>query len=355
MKETKLPVLGPSAITAGWLEQALLNNDIETKIKSFAVETVGTGQLGETRRFIIKYSDDTSPNLPKTLVGKFPSDNKVAAATGKDMGFYRGEVMFYRELASKTKTKTPICYAAEIDSDNNFVLLLEDLAPATAGDHMAGCSVENARLALKEGALLHAAFWEDSELEKKSWLYVPEGAQGFYTTDLIETSWAYFRANFASQMDPEVISLCDKYVSSHESWNQPRKGPKCFSHNDFRADNMLFGEKKVTVVDWQTSNYLATGMDVAYFIGSAFDRETRRSVERDLLKEYHQTLVSEGVSNYDLNQLQNDYMHYSFAVLAVAIAAVVIVKRSNRGDQLFMKMVTDGAYQAIDNNALDLL
>ncbi len=48
-------------------------------------------------------------------------------------------------------------------------------------------------------------------------------------------------------------------------------------------------------------------------------------------------------------------MHYSFAVLAVAIAAAVIVKRSERGDRLFIKMVTDGAYQALDNGAMDLL
>ena len=50
-----------------------------------------------------------------------------------------------------------------------------------------------------------------------------------------------------------------------------------------------------------------------------------------------------------------DYRHYSFAVLVVAIAATVIVEQTDRGDQLFMKMVTDGAYQAIDNDALDVL
>ena len=351
----KLQVLGPNEVTIEWLEQALSNSGIKAEIKSFSVEKVGTGQLGETRRFIIEYNGDKSLEHPKTLVGKFPSDSEVAATTGKDMGFYRGEVMFYRELADRTKTKTPKCYAAEINQENNFVLLLEDLAPATAGDHMAGCSVNDARLAMKEAAFLHAAFWNDHLLEKQDWLYVPDGAQGFYTTDLIHSSWDYFRATHGSQMDPKVIEVCDQYVASHEKWNQPRSGPKCFSHNDFRVDNMLFSEKQVAVVDWQTSNYLSTGMDVAYFIGSAFNRDTRQAVEHDLLREYHQTLLAEGVLNYELSQLKNDYMHYSFAVLAVAIAAAVIVKRSDRGDRLFIKMVTDGAYQALDNGAMDLL
>ena len=42
-------------------------------------------------------------------------------------------------------------------------------------------------------------------------------------------------------------------------------------------------------------------------------------------------------------------------LLVVAIAATVIVKKTERGDRLFMKMVTDGAYQAIDNDAVDAL
>ena len=50
-----------------------------------------------------------------------------------------------------------------------------------------------------------------------------------------------------------------------------------------------------------------------------------------------------------------DYRHYSFAVLAVIIAAAVIVKQTERGDRMFMQMVTGGAYQAIDNDALDIL
>jgi len=160
---------------------------------------------------------------------------------------------------------------------------------------------------------------------------------------------------YSDRMDPEVMRLCDKFVRHHAAWNAPRAAPKCFSHNDFRVDNMLFGGPRIAVVDWQTSNYLGTGMDVAYFLGGAFDRDTRRAVERDLLREYHADLLARGVPDYDFEHLMRDYRHYSFAVLVVAIAATIIVKPTERGDRLFMKMVTDGAYQAIDNDAADLL
>ena len=343
-------------ITAAWLSTALQRKGIDGTVADFGIEAVGTGQLGETKRYRLRYQGTPPAHAPRTLVGKFPSDNAVAAATGRDLGFYRSEVMFYRELAHRAVIHTPAVYVCELDPDSgNFVLLLEDMAPARAGDHMAGCTVDDARKALHEGAMLHAAFWNDAELERQPWLYVPPGAQGFYTTELLESSWDYFVANYAAQMDPQVIKVCDKFVRCHAAWNAPRSAPKCFSHNDFRVDNMLFGAQRICVVDWQTSAYLGTGMDVAYFLGSAFDRDTRKAVEHCLLKDYLAALHSRGVNDYDFEHLLADYRHYSFAVLVVAIAATVIVKKTERGDRLFMKMVTDGAYQAIDNDAVDAL
>lgn len=354
--EDRLPILMPEAITAEWLTSALSARGLDARVESFDIEEVGTGQLGETRRFHLRYAVTPPPDAPATVVGKFPSHNEVAAKTGREMGFYRSELMFYRELAHRTEINTPAVYVAELDQDtNDFVLLLEDKAPAVQGDHMSGCSVEDARMALAEAALLHAAFWNDAELERQPWLYVPEGAQGYYTTELVESSWAHFEKTYAHRMDPEVIAVCAEFVRHHAAWNAPRPHPKCYSHNDFRVDNMLFGDERICVVDWQTSNYLGTGMDVAYFLSGAFDRDTRRATEHELLRDYHAALVDRGVADYDFDHLMQDYRHYSFAVIVVAVAATVIVKPTERGDRLFMKMVTDGAYQAIDNDALDVL
>lgn len=349
------PIVTPAEVSTEWLSAAIQAHGIDAGVAAFEIEQVGTGQLGETRRFHLQYKGAAPANAPSTLVGKFPSDNEVAATTGKEMGFYRSEVMFYRELAHRAKIHTPDVYVAEIDESGNFVLLLEDMAPAKPGDQMSGMSIADAKLALKEAAKLHAAFWNDHDLMNQDWVYVPEGAQGFYTTELMESSWEHFEKTYAHKMDPEVIKVCDKYIRHHAAWNAPREEPKCFSHNDFRADNMLFGGERVAVVDWQTSNYLGTGMDVAYFLGGAFDRETRRTNEQELLQMYHDELITNGVEDYSFDHLMADYRHYSFAVLAVAIAATVIVKQTERGDRLFMHMVTGGAYQAIDNDALDVL
>jgi hypothetical protein len=350
-----IEILAPESVTAPWMTQALSRHGVDAKVESLRMEQVGTGQLGETRRFHLQYKGTPPPGAPHSVVGKFPSANAVAADTGKNMGFYRAEVMFYRELAHRTKIRTPAVYLAEIDQTNDFVLLMEDLAPAKQGDQFKGCTLEEARRALKEAALLHAAFWNDRQLMAEPWLYVPEGAQGFYTTELIERSWHHVRTQYTEYLTPEFRLVGDKYVRNHAYWNRPRPFPKCFSHNDFRPDNMLFGgpNDRICVVDWQTSCFLGSGMDVAYFLSGIFDRETRKAQERTLLKEYHEDLLRLGVRDYSFEQLMRDYAHYSFAVIAVAIAATLIVKRTERGDKLLMHMAIGGALQALENNALD--
>lgn len=353
-----IEILSPEAVTAAWLTQALRQRDIDATVARFTIETVGTGQLGETRRFFLEYAGTPPPNAPATVVGKFHASSGVARESGHSMGFYRAEVMFYRELAPRARLRVPYTYVAEIDpKTSEFVLLFEDLAPAHPGDQIRGCTLAQARDALAEAAMLHAAFWNDIELMKQDWVYVPPGAQGFYTTELIEQSWDYFKRTYDGWLTPEVVQVCERYVRNHAYWNRPREFPKCFSHCDFRPDNMLFSDTggRVAIVDWQTSNFLGTGMDIAYFLGGAFDRDTRRANERALLEQYHRDLIAYGVKDYSFEHMMNDYRHYSFAVLAVAIAATVIVKRTERGDRLFMHMITGGAHQALDSDALDLL
>lgn len=354
---TGVPIVMPEGVSAAWMTRMLGVRGIDATVESVRVEQVGTGQLGETRRFHLSYKGAAPKDAPKTLVGKFPSANAVAAESGKTMGFYRSEVMFYRELAHRARIRTPALYAAEIDTNNDFTLIFEDLAPARQGDQFKGCTLDEARSALREAALLHSAFWNDRELMAQPWLYVPEGAQGFYTTDLIERSWDHVKKHYADYLTPEFRLVGDRYVRNHAYWNRPRPFPKCFSHNDFRPDNMLFGGPKdrICIVDWQTSNFLGTGMDVAYFLSGIFNRETRKAHERTLLKEYHDELVHQGVRDYTFDHLLRDYAHYSFAVIAVAITATLIVKRTERGDRMLMHMALGGALQALDNDALDEL
>jgi hypothetical protein len=254
-----------------------------------AVEAVGTGQVAETRRFRLTYTDGPVPEGPVSLIGKFTSENEVAAETGRVLGIYRSEVMFYRELAEKALIRTPEMYVAEIDDQGRqFLLLLEDLAPARAGNQLDGCTLDEVRRALREAALLHAAYWGDEGLTERRWLYAPETAQGFYTTEMVENSWAHVCRTYDGWLPAEVTEVCSRFVAGHEQWNRRRGRPRCLTHNDFRPDNMLLRDgARIALVDWQTVSFLEAGMDLSYFLGGALSREARRAAEPLLLRSAH--------------------------------------------------------------------
>jgi aminoglycoside/choline kinase family phosphotransferase len=344
-------------VSASWVTQVLHRKGIDACVESVRLETVGTGQMAETRRILIGYTGAPGPHAPRSLIGKFTSETPVAAETGHSLGVYRSEVMFYRELAARAMIRTPEVYAAEIDGQGRFVLLLEDLAPARAGDQLTGLTVEETRRALREGALLHAAFWADESLADLDWMYVPDSAQNFYTTEMIEQAWSHVQQIYAGRLPDDVVEVCEQYVAHHEAWNRPRSGPRCLTHNDFRPDNMMIPESgaRIALVDWQTVSLLSVGMDVSYLLGCALPRDVRKELEVGLLHEYHDQLQASGVSGYSFEQLTRDYRHYTFAALAVALAATLLVKQTERGDRMLIRMITDAAAHVLDTEALDLL
>jgi hypothetical protein len=347
----------PAELGADWFTALLAGRGVDATVAGVEVRPVGTGQLAETLRYTLRYAGTPGPGAPASLVAKSTSENEVAAATGHTLGIYRSEVMFYRELAGGAGIRTPEVYAAEIDDRGRFLLLLEDLAPARAGNQLDGCTVDEVRRGLTEAALLHAAYWEDTALTELDWVYQPEGAQGFYTTETMERSWAHVCASYQGWLPAEVAEVCARYVAGHERWNRRRGRPRCLTHNDFRPDNMLFRDDggRIALVDWQTVSFLETGMDAAYFLGGALDRDTRRARESELLHGYHDDLQRHGVTGYPFPELEQDYRHYTFAALAVAMGATLLVKRTERGDRMLMRMICDAAYHVLDTGALDVL
>ena len=119
----------------------------------------------------------------------------------------------------------------------------------------------------------------------------------------------------------------------------------------------MFGgpDGRIAVVDWQTVSFLSGGMDVPYLLSGALDRDVRAQAEASLLQGYHEQLEANGVTGYTFDTLMADYRHYTFAALAVAVAATLLVKRTERGDRMLMQMVKDAAYHVLDTGSLDVL
>ncbi|MCB1748656.1 MAG: phosphotransferase [Gammaproteobacteria bacterium] len=356
MDGAAVAIVAPGAVDAAWLERALNAHGPAVTLAGFRAEPVGTGQLAETWRFRLDYAGAPPPGAPASVVGKFSCAEPAVTAAAAELGLYRAEVMFYRELAARAGIRTPRVHLAAIDDGGrDFVLLLEDLAGARTGNHLEGVALDDVERGVDEAARLHAATWNDPVLETAPWVYRPAGCMGFHDTAAIRASWQWFDREIGGALAAEVRTALLAWLDAHPAWLARQSPARCFTHGDFRADNMLFEDTRVCVVDWQTASYAGPALDLAYLVGGALPRTVRREREDELLRRYHARLCALGVTGYDLEACRADYRHYAFAAVVVALTGASRTRRTPRGDRLFLRMVSDAVWQAIDNGAVDAL
>jgi hypothetical protein len=350
----------PEAIDADWLTRALQAARIEAVVSSFEARPVGTGQIGDSVRFRLTYAR-ASDDAPASIVGKFPSADPDSFRTGVALGNYVREVRFYQQLARTALISTPVCHMAEVDeASGEFVLLMEDLAPAEQGDQLTGVTMAQAERVVDEAAKLHASHWEDEAIEELAWVSGTRASPASQATpEAVQMLWGGFRQRYGERLTADQIEVGEALSGRFGRFAELREGPRCLTHNDFRPDNMMFataaGGRPVTVLDWQSVAFGAGAVDVAYFLAGALSPEARRAAEPALLQRYHAGLQARGVSGYGMDALRRDYATGGFLLFLTAFFAAMIVKQTPRGDDMFMQMIASGTRHIQDHDALALL
>ena len=337
-------------IDAAWLTAALQSDGIDAKVKGFTAKPVGTGQIGDCARFVLDYENAPS-DAPKSIVGKFPSSGEQSRATGKMLFNYYREVKFYQLLKQKAGIATPHCYFTDMNEEtHDFVLMMEDLAPAEQGDQLQGATLEETKLVLGEAAKLHAAYWNDDTLDTHHWIQETSTAPQIIPPELFVQLWHGFVEKYGDRVTPKARTIGNALVPNMEAYGEMRAGPRCLIHTDFRPDNMLFataaGGKPLTVVDWQSFAYGPAASDVGYFIAGALDVETRRTHEKDLLDLYASQLAANGAGEYSSDMLKQHYVIGAYQHFMTAYFAAMMVTQTERGDNMFFRML-DGAVDLI--------
>lgn len=318
------------------------------------VAPVGTGQLADTYRLTLNWQH-LQDGRPTSLVCKLASSDAASREISAHWKLYEREVRFYRELAPQARIDTPHVHATGLAEDGTFFLLMEDLKDATSGNQLAGLQPGQAPAAIREAARLHASFWARGEEPALSWLETGRIAQAFYSATVFRSAWRDFRDRYRGMVPDDQLALCDAFSELYDAYEQPLSSPRCVVHNDFRPDNMMFGKQRLTVLDWQSVALGFNALDVAYLIGGGFGPDERRACEQDLLDLYHATLVAEGVTDYARAQLDEDYRHFCFAGIVVSVCAAMLVKRTDRGDRMFLTMLDRHVRHALDCDGIGLL
>jgi len=305
-------------------------------------------------------SYDRPGDAPSTVVAKLPAADETSRATALSLGSYENEVRFYQQLAPELAVSTPAVFHSDIDPDTaSFVLLLADAAPATQGDQLAGCTPEVAEVAIAELVRLHAPRWGDPTLAEIPWLHRDREQSRQFLLMLLPMLWTGFRERYESTLTTWTVQAGEVLMAHLETYLFADTEPWSVMHGDYRLDNLLFdpsaGGAPVTVVDWQTVSHGPALQDVAYFIGAGLLEQDRREVEQSLVRRYHDALVAAGVADYDWDRCWQDYRRGTWAGLVMAIAASMLVERTDRGDQMFLTMASRHARHALDLDAPSLI
>ena len=263
-------------------------------------------------------------NAPKSLIAKLPTARAELYELAQVFQPGTRENWFYRAAAAQSPLRVPRCYFEDTDlSTGESVLLLEDLSHATSGNWMAGATTEQARLALQSLASLHSRWWGQDQSEEIRELNQLLSGNSENETDLVQDlfdgAWPKFVDQTETALPKDVHQLGEAIVGNMQMVDDfIDPGSPTLIHGDYRIDNMLFGEKDgepiCWVVDWEDV-YFGSGMiDVSWFLGGCLPVEEVHH-EKDLLRFYHQELLSNGVENYSWVQCYVDYcsaMYSSF-------------------------------------------
>jgi len=348
----------PGEIDAAWMTAMLQQAGIDAVVRGLTSKGVGTGQIGDSVRFVLDY-ERGGEDAPRSVVGKFPAADDTSRATGIMLGNYLREVNFYKTLATKALIHTPKAYMAETNADGGeFVLIMEDLAPAEQGDQLEGVTLDQARLVIGEAAKLHASHWGDERLDELPWVSGSKaGPPSAVTPELVQAMWGGFKARYGERLLPHWAEVGEALAGSFGAVGALHDGPRCLTHNDFRPDNMMFGTAAggypVTTLDWQSFAYGAGATDVAYFLAGALPAQVRRDHEDELLRLYHARLTALGVKDYAFADLKRHYGSGAFLLFFTAFVAAMVVEQTPRGDEMFMRMLGGAADHILDHRALE--
>ncbi len=360
MAESNRAVTSLQDIDDAWLAAALGTEATPTVQQ----RSIGTGQVGENVRFELGWPSGSTGHggstLPTSVVGKFPSLDETSRATAAATGSYVKEVGFYRDLQTAVSIRTPHLHRLEEDlAENAFLLLMEDISPAEQGDQIAGCSVEEAALAVSAIAGLHGPVWGVPPVGL-DWLPPRTAERGSELGGLYGMLVPGFVERYADRLTPDVRDLAVGFAERLPQWFTSFRTPHTLVHGDYRLDNLLFGTSPaappITVVDWQTVSVGHGPADVAYFVGAGLLPDLRRAVERDLFGRYVAELDAHGVATAPLlGDLWHDYRLGSASGLVMAVIASMIVGQTDRGDEMFCVMAERHADQMASLEMLSLI
>ncbi len=300
-------------VTAEWLTSVLTRSGaLETgAVEAFDVET-RQRELSANAKLKVRYADGSRGDMPRRLFLKMVNADMEAEFFGPS------EVNYYtRDYVGLKGAPIVRNYdAAYSEEKQRYHVLMDDLSETHVEGFARPPTLEHG-LALAEGlAVMHAHWWGTKRLaEGGEPLPSAEGIKRFVgiaqpgAGHIIECCAGRLEAHWPDT----IVELFAEHPPAMIKRTQDGNGFTLI-HGDTNLSNTLVpreGDQPIYLIDrqpfdWSLTTWLGV-YDLAYAIVLEWEVETRRRLERQVLRRYHEQLIKNGVHDYPWEQLFADY------------------------------------------------
>ena len=196
-------------VTLPWMSEAL-----GVALDQIDVEQIGEGHgfMGQLARVTLRSSD---PACPSSVIVKLPTADPGGRFIGEMMRVWEREHCFYRDIAPQMNIRVPRPLVNIADPP---CLVLEDLAPATVGDHVTGATLEQAERAIDVLARHHAAWFEHPMLPTLDWMPGLDDPSILTIGSTFEIGWPLFLERYGAELPSRSLRWCEQFVEQIPTW-----------------------------------------------------------------------------------------------------------------------------------------
>lgn len=339
----------PPPTTLADVSPAWLSDQLGFPIEHITVQRIGEGEgfMGQLARVTL---EGAPPGCASTVIVKLPTTDPGGRLIGEMMGVWAREHHFYEELADRLVVRVPHAHVNLLDPP---CLVLEDLAPARPGDHVAGASLDQAEQAIDALARHHASFFGDPALADLEWLPGLDDPQAENMAPMFAAGWPVFLERYGDRVPARCLRWCESFVGDIPGWLAAHADMPCtLTHGDFRLDNIFFApDGSVALIDWQLCMRAPGQSDLVYFCANNLTIDVRRAHERDLIERYAHGLYAAGVAEDQISVESVTYGYHEglvFYATSFGASLLSIDPSNERGIALFDALV-ERTFTALDD------
>ena len=345
----------PTPVTIADIDAAWLADALGADLESIEVHPIAAGEgfMGQLARVSIVSS---APGVPRSVIVKLPTADPGGRAIGEMSRVWQREHCFYRDVAGQLNIRVPEVYLNTLDPP---CLVLEDLAPAVPGDHLAGATREQAERSIDLLARHHGAWFEHASLSTFDWMPGLDDPNVLALGPMFEIGWPGFLDRYGDELPQRCLRWCEQFVVGIPTWIVGHQDdPVTLIHGDFRLDNLFFADDgSVAVVDWQLAMRAPGQTDLVYFCANNLTVADRRELEDELIERYVDGVHAAGIpaDKVTLDGVRRGYIEgMLFYAVSFGASLLTIDPANERGAALFDELVrrTFAAVDDLDSGSL---